>query len=359
MFAGLVSLALAFGPPTLPPDGPSGGDAAEPEPPVEQPVEPPAEQPDAVQPDPPADAEPEPIEDAPIEDAPIEDEPITVEPEPPTGGPAPPASDTPAVQRPGAATSPTPAPAPTSAPAPSVTPEPVVQAEPEPEPEGPPPAAEPEDKPKKKLGGFRLARLGVSARLGYTNGVSQKNGIFDRNKSLQDSINNGTPTTSGAGDLGKTRFGGFQGGFGLDAEVVGINVWFDFHKFFNPGGMWSLLLGYDHEFGFGERYRLDVGVGAGVQKVFLGKALENLYYDKNNPLAVNIGTLGVEGRGMVDFHIKIVGPLFTGPYAMIGYHYLWSANSSEVTAEKGMHYSLGWTLRIDLATPKLLGGKKK
>jgi hypothetical protein len=165
-------------------------------------------------------------------------------------------------------------------------------------------------------------------------------------------------TTSGAGALGKTQFGGPQFGFVLDAEVVGINAWLDFHKFFRPGGMWSLLLGYDHEFGFGRRLRLDVGIGGGLNQVFLGKVLSGLYYDQDNPEAVNIGTLGVEGRGMVDFHIKIVGPLFTGPYAMIGYHYLWSANTSEVTSEKGLHYSVGWTLRLDVAAPKLIGGKK-
>lgn len=353
MLAGFVVLALAFGPPVLPPDGapsePPSGD-------VEVPVEPPVE-PEA----PPAEP---PIAEPPAEPIP-EDEPITVTPAEPSTDPtiegpvAPPPEQpvTPAVQRPGSATA---KPVePSTPPPPSVTPEPTPTPETTTEPE---PAAasedKPEDKPKKKLGGFRLARLGISGKLGYTNGVSQKNGIFDRNKSLQDSIDNGTPTASGAGDLGTSRFGGFQGGFGIDAEIVGINAWFDFHKFFRPGGMWSALIGYDHEFGFGERYRLDVGAGVGVQKVFLGKALENLYYDKNNPTAVNIGTLGVEGRAMVDFHIKIVGPLFTGPYGMIGYHYLWSANASEVTAEKGMHFSLGWVLRVDLATPKLLGRGK-
>jgi hypothetical protein len=277
------------------------------------------------------------------------------------------------VQRPGSKTTPpaattTPPVEPTPVPAPALAPTspPATSAEPTPAAEPSAPGKtddEAEPKPEKaqgkKLGGFRVARLGVFAKLGYTNGVSQKNGIFDRNKSIQDSIDNQSPTVSGGGDLGTTRFGGFQGGFGIDAEVVGINAWFDFHKFFSPGGMWSLLLGYDHEFGFGTRYRLDVGVGVGVQKVFLGKALEQLYYDKDNPQAVNIGTLGLEGRAMLDFHIKLVGPLFTGPQAMIGYHYLWSANAAEVTAEKGMHFSIGWTLRIDLAAPKLLGGKRR
>ncbi len=361
MLAGLVSLVLAFGPPVLPPDGPSGA----PEPPSDAPVDAPVESPPAESP--PAEAPPaedEPIAEPPAEAPPVEDEPIAVTPEPPSEGPveAPPAEPAPTVQRPGGAVEPPPS-EPASAPPPSLTPEPApAPAEPEPESDGPPAATptEAKPKPKPKLGGFRLARLGVSAKLGYTNGVSQKNGIFDRNKSLQDSIDNQSPTVSGGGDLGTTRFGGFQGGFGIDAEVVGVNVWVDFHKFFRPGGMWSVLLGYDHEFGFGERYRLDVGVGGGVQKVFLGQALESLYYDKTNPTAVNIGTLGLEGRAMVDFHIKIVGPLFTGPQAMIGYHYLWSANAAEVTAEKGMHFSLGWALRLDLAVPKVLGrGKKK
>jgi hypothetical protein len=224
----------------------------------------------------------------------------------------------------------------------------------EPAPEVEPPEAE----SFKPLGGFRLVRIGVAANIGYLHGTSAKNGLFDRDKSIQDSVNNMMVTTSGAGDLGKTKFGGFDYGFILDAEVVGINVWLDFHKFFNPGGMWSLLLGYDHEFGFGKRLRLDVGVAGGLNQVFLGSVLKGLYYDKNNPEAVNIGTLGVEGRGMVNLHIKLVGPLYTGPYALLGYHYLWSANSEQVTAEKGLHYSAGWSLRLDFAAPKIMGGRK-
>lgn len=372
MLVGFAALLLAFGPPVLPPDG-SPGETSPPS--------------DVA---PPSDAAPP--SETPPADAPLDDEAISITPEapsetPPTDATPPvdatppadaPASDAtppseparPSVQRPGSKTAPTtttPVPAPAVAPVnppAATTPEPTPAAEPTPPGKTDAEAKAEQDakgKPKegKKLGGFRVARLGVFAKLGYTNGVSQKNGIFDRNKSIQDSIDNQSPTVSGGGDLGTTRFGGFQGGFGIDAEVVGINAWFDFHKFFRPGGMWSVLLGYDHEFGFGTRYRLDVGVGVGVQKVFLGKALEQLYYDKDNPQAVNIGTLGLEGRAMLDFHIKLVGPLFTGPQAMIGYHYLWSANATEVTAEKGMHFSIGWTLRIDLAAPKLLGGKKR
>ncbi|NVB37550.1 hypothetical protein G6O69_06880 [Pseudenhygromyxa sp. WMMC2535] len=215
-----------------------------------------------------------------------------------------------------------------------------------------------EEKTYRKLGGFRLFRVGIAPRIGYTHGTSDKNGIFDRDKSIQSSIDNGEVTATGAGDLGTTKFGGFQYGFILDAEVVGINVWLDFHKFFRPGGMWSLMLGYDHEFGFGERLRLDVGVGGGLNNVFLGDSLSALYYDEDNPESVNIATLGVEGRAMADLHIKLVGPLFTGPYAFLGYHYLWSANVSEVTVEKGLHYSLGWSLRLDFAAPKLIGGRR-
>ncbi len=63
-------------------------------------------------------------------------------------------------------------------------------------------------------------------------------------------------------------------------------------------------------------------------------------------------TLGIEGRAMIDLHIKIVGPLFTGPYAMLGYHYLWSANAAEVTKEKGLHFSAMWKVRLDFALRK-------
>ncbi|MFO7563232.1 MAG: hypothetical protein R6X02_11360 [Enhygromyxa sp.] len=304
-------------------------------------------------------------------DAPPSEEPaipVTPEPDPPSeantavepGNPAPseaaPPVQSPSAKPPSSASVPAPAPV-----APSPPPAQPEAAQPEPAQPEPAPEAEPEPEPEsyRKLGGIRLFRIGVAAKIGYTHGTSDKNGLYDRDKSIQDSIDNMMVTTSGAGDLGQTKFGGFQYGFIVDAEVVGINVWLDFHKFFNPGGMWSLLLGYDHEFGFGKRVRLDVGVGGGLNHVFLGKALASLYYDQDNPEAVNIGTLGLEGRAMVDLHIKLVGPLFTGPYAMLGYHYLWSANAAEVTAEKGLHYSGGWSLRLDFAAPKLLGGRAK
>ncbi len=357
----LALVSLAFGPPVLPPEP---GDT-----PTEIPEEP---SPPADEASPPADEASPPVAEPEDEAIPITPEsPAEVEPAPAPTEPSSEAPVGPTVQRPTSPTPQTPTPqAPTTAstteakpaPAPMVTPAAAPATEPAATPEKVEPQPDPEAKKKdeyRKLGGFRLARLGVAAKLGYTSGTSQKNGLFDRNKSIQDSINNMDPTVSGGGDLGNTKFGGFQGGFILDAEVVGINVWLDFHKFFNPGGMWSLLLGYDHEFGFGKRLRLDVGAGIGVQNVFLGQALKNLYYDKDNPQAVNIATLGIEGRATADLHIKIVGPLFTGPYAMLGYHYLWSANAAEVTSERGLHFSLGWTLRVDLAVPKLIGGKKK
>ncbi|HVI01610.1 MAG TPA: hypothetical protein VM869_23000 [Enhygromyxa sp.] len=354
-----VGLSLA-GPPSLPPEGdeltpPDATPIDEPEPPSDTPEEAPIEAPE------------DPPEETPVEvpaEPPVDDSAIPVEPEPtPEPEAEPPPSDEPpatgpAVQKPTAKPV-TPA-VPPSPPAPVVEPEPQPQAqaveEPEPKLE---PEPEEEEESYRKLGGIRLFRIGLAAKIGYTHGTSDKNGLYDRDKSIQDSIDNMMVTSSGAGDLGETKFGGFQYGFILDAEVIGINAWLDFHKFFNPGGMWSLLLGYDHEFGFGKRLRLDIGVAGGLNHVFLGDALSDLYYDKDNPEAVNIGTLGVEGRAMVDLHIKIVGPLFTGPYAMLGYHYLWSADAAEVTAEKGLHYSAGWTLRIDFAAPKLIGGRAK
>jgi hypothetical protein len=356
----LWTLSL-LGPPALPPDIGELPPAQDAEPPAPAP-EPPAPEPEPPSADVGSDATSEqaPEPDVETPDEPGEDEPIEVTPEPqPEPEPEPPVADAPAVQKPGAAQPTTPASEPVPPPVEGPTSPAAADTSPsEPEPEPEPETEQPEES-YKKLGGFRLFRIGVAAKIGYTNGTSAKNGLYDRDKSIQDSIDNMMVTTSGAGDLGKTRFGGFSYGFILDAEVVGINVWLDFHKFFQPGGMWSLLLGYDHEFGFGKRLRLDVGVAGGLNHVFLGSVLKDLYYDKSNPEAVNIGTLGAEGRGMVDLHIKLVGPLYTGPYAMIGYHYLWSANVEEVTAEKGLHYSAGWSMRLDFAAPKLIGGRKK
>jgi hypothetical protein len=387
----ITALALfglfTFGPPVLPPDtrdvppaedpqpteqpdAPSG--EAPSEPPVEQPVEAPTEQPTEAPSEPapedaPIDVQPpeEPVEDVPVDDAVVEEggaagdataggaaaggAAASTPVQRPGGGAVQQPKSTPPATAPTAPTTQSTTPAPTEGPAPA----------PEPEPKQDPEDAQDEKKPK-NLGGFRLFRIGLAANVGYLSGTSQKNGLFDRNKSIMDSINNQDPTISGAGDLGKYKYGGPDFGFTVDAEVVGINVWLDFHKFMlTQGGNFSLLLGYDHEFGFGKRLRLDVGVGGGMHKAFLGSVLSGFYYDKDNPLATNIGTLGVEGRGMVNFHIKIVGPLFTGPYALLGYHYLWSANAAEVTAEKGLHYAVGWSLRLDFAAPKLLGRGKK
>ncbi len=232
------------------------------------------------------------------------------------------------------------------------------------QPEGPEPPEEAEvnpeseEKPERepwKLGGFRMFRFGIAAKIGYTHGTSQKNGIFDRDKSIMDSIENMEVTMSGAGDLGETRFGGPMYGGILDLEVFGVNAWLDFHKFFRPGGMLSLLAGYDHEFGLGRRLRLDIGAAFGMQRVFLGEGLTAFYdditVDPDNPLATNVATTGIEARLMADLHIHLAGPLYTGPGAMLGYHYLFSANSAEVTEEKGLHYSFAWSVRVDFALP--------
>jgi hypothetical protein len=211
---------------------------------------------------------------------------------------------------------------------------------------------EEEKKKKGKFGGMKLFRIGIIPKIGYTHGTSDKNGIFDRQKSIDASIENMEATMTGAGDLGKTRFGGPMYGGELDVEVFFINVWLDFQKFFRPGGMWSLLIGYDHEFRLHDRVRFNLGAGFGMMRVFLGDALEDLYYDKDNPEAVNIATAGIEGRLMAGFDFKIAGPLYTGPMFMGGYHYLFSANVDEVTKEKGFHYSAAWNLKLHFEFPR-------
>ncbi|MCB1575675.1 MAG: hypothetical protein KDI80_17005, partial [Xanthomonadales bacterium] len=195
-------------------------------------------------------------------------------------------------------------------------------------------------------------------KFGYTSGTSQRNGLFDTEKSISESIDNMEVTMTGAGALEDARFGGLMWGGIIDLEVFGVNAWFDFHKFFNPGGMFSLLLGYDHEFGLHKRLRLDVGAGFGLQKVFIGDALEGLYVNPDDPLATNIATLGVEGRLSADLLIWLIGPLFTGPGVMGGYHYLFSANAAEVVEEKGFHYSFAWSLRVDFAIPRYRIGSR-
>lgn len=291
-------------------------------------------------------AEPEPPAESPPAESPLA-EPVAPEsppaqPSQPSVTPSTPAATTVA---PAATTT-----APTTAAATTAAPEPSEQ------PEGPESAptntAEKPEKPEKKKFPFKFFRVGVQGKLMYTHGTSDKNGLFDRDKSIEDSIENGMVTMSGAGDLGTTQFGGFAGGFLVDLELFGINAWFDFHKFFTPGGMWSLLAGYDHDFSFAkDRLNLNIGLGFGLQKVFLGQALSELYYDEDNPEAVNIGTTGIEMRAMVGLDIKIVGPLYTGPTLMGGYHYLWTANASEVTVEKGLHYSAGWNVSLRFALP--------
>lgn len=347
MHVGVAPIALILlGPPALPSDG---GAAT-----VEDPA--PAEGDEELEDDPSWDAE---------EDAGVDGEPPVGEPEAQPVAPAPAEPSLPSPSSPPSSPAVTPS---TGAVTPAAAPEPTsaqtgaapggasAQEQTTSQPEGPENApAETSDKPEKpekKKFPFKFFRIGVQGKLMYTHGTSDKNGLFDRDKSIEDSIENGMVTMSGAGDLGETQFGGFAGGFLVDLELFGINAWFDFHKFFTPGGMWSLLAGYDHDFSFAkDRLNLNIGLGFGLQKVFLGPALSELYYDEDNPESVNIGTTGIEMRAMVGLDIKIVGPLYTGPALFGGYHYLWTANSAEVTVEKGLHYSAGWNLSLRFALP--------
>ena len=212
----------------------------------------------------------------------------------------------------------------------------------------------PEKRQARKLGGWKLFRFGIAPKIGYTNGTSQRDGLFDKDKSIADSVEAGEVVIS-EGDSEDVQFGGAAWGFEVDLELVGINFMLDFHQFFNQGGMWSVLLGYDHEFGLGkkkDRLRLDLGAHAGMMRVFMDDALANLYYDSSNPAAINIATAGMEFRAMLALQIRLVGPLFTGPTLMGGYHYLWSATVDKATEEKGLHYSAAWTLRLDFGLPR-------
>jgi hypothetical protein len=244
----------------------------------------------------------------------------------------------------------TPAPAKSPAGTPAKSAEPDWDGKPRAEEDGK--AAAEEEKKKGRFGGMKLFRFAVYPKIGYTHGTSDKDGIFDRQKSIDASIENMEATMTGAGDLGKSQFGGPMWGFEVDVEVFFVNAWLDFHKFFRPGGMWSLLIGYDHEFRLHDRVRFNLGAGFGMMRIFLGKALEDLYYDAENPEAVNIATAGIEGRLMAGFDFKIAGPLYTGPQFMGGYHYLWSANAEEVTKEKGFHYSAAWNLKLQFEFPR-------
>jgi hypothetical protein len=207
------------------------------------------------------------------------------------------------------------------------------------------------DEPKrvKKLGGFRLFRAAVAANIGYTSGTSDRNGLFDRQKSIDASVAAMMPVMTGGGDLGTDAFGGFFAGGLVDIEVVQINLWAEYQQFFAGGGMWSLLAGYDHEFSLGKRARFDLGAGFGLMKVFLNNALEQFYVDTSDPTQTDLATTGMEVRGMATLPIKLFGPVFTGPTAMLGYHYLFSANDEAVVAEKGLHFSAAWTVRLDFS----------
>jgi len=162
------------------------------------------------------------------------------------------------------------------------------------------------DEPKEVLGGYRLFRFGLVGKVGYYHGASQRNGLYDRDRMIDASV-----------DGGDTAFGGGVYGATMDLEVVGLNLWVDFNKFFRPGGNWAVLLGFDHEFGFNSWLRLDVGGGAGFSQVWLGGRLRDLY-DHPNSDRYTIGTTGLEARAMANLQFRIKGPLFTGPGAMIG-----------------------------------------
>ncbi len=208
-----------------------------------------------------------------------------------------------------------------------------------------------EPESKKKYGGFKYFRFGIWPHLGYTNGTSQKNGIFDQSRTIEQAMMTGQVDPVGAGDLGKTRFGGGMYGFQVDLEAFFVNLWFDFHKFFTPGGMFSVLIGYDHEFYLHRRVHWNLGAGFGFMRIFLGKPLEKLYYDASNPMSTSIATAGIEARLITSFDFKLVGPLYTGPWLMLGYHHLFTANVEEVTKEKGIHYSFAWTLKLEFTVP--------
>ena len=326
---------------------------------------------------PPAAAEPVEDPDGELEDNPEWDEPDEPAPPPPVVAPPPAVTSTPA-PAPEPAPTPTPAPqpqrpaaqqpastTPTASPAaapaatqPKATPAKSTLAPAEKNWDGQPrseeeaQAAEEKEKKEGRFGGLKLFRIAFWPKIGYTHGTSDKNGIFDREKSIEASVENMEATMTGAGDLGKTQFGGPMYGFEVDIEVFFINAWLDFHKFFRPGGMWSLLIGYDHEFDLHDRVRFNLGAGFGMMRVFLGSALEDLYYDKDNPMAVNIATAGIEGRLLAGFDFRLAGPLYTGPQFMGGYHYLWSANVDEVTKEKGFHYSAAWNLKLQFEFPR-------
>ncbi|RMG96361.1 MAG: hypothetical protein D6705_11490, partial [Deltaproteobacteria bacterium] len=205
-------------------------------------------------------------------------------------------------------------------------------------------------KPWKRPKAFKFFRIALWPHVGYTSGTSQKNGIFDRDRTIENVMMGGTgPVGGGTED---TQFGGFAYGGTLDLEVFLFNVWLDFRKFFRPGGMLSVLVGYDHEFWLHRRVRLDPGIGFGFMRVFLGGPLEDLYYDPNSPLDTNIATAGIEVRGMLHLLVRIWRPLYFGVSGMGGYHYLFTANTDEVAKEKGFHFGGSVGFRVEFAFPR-------
>ena len=336
----LLALALGWsGAPELPDvdagDGAAPGDDAAPS------DEAPAE--DAASEESPAEEEP-PAEESPTEEEPPAEEDAAAEEEPPTEEPPAPA---PVVQKP------TPPPQKPKPPPPRAThkPEPKpAETKPETKTEAPEDEDEDElegDKPRYRR--FKFLRLAASGKLGYTNGTSQRNGVFDKERTIESVMMGGTEPV--AGENSEQSYGGGMGGGELDLEVFGINVWLDLQKFFQPGGMLALMVGYDHEFWFHERVRFDPGLGFGFMRIFLGGPLEDLYYNEDNVETTNIATAGIAGRLMLNLHIRIWGPFYTGPQFMLGYHYLFSANQDEVTKERGLHYSPAWNFRAEFVLP--------
>jgi hypothetical protein len=319
----------------------------EPTPPDLPSVDPPTEPP--VQEDPEAE---EPFED---EEAFEDEEPPPPDTEP-TSSPAPPPVQrpSPTPQRPAS-----PPPAGDRQPAAPKEPSPMPRGEKKPSPmprgesssQGETPEPEAEKKGEERWRKIKFFRLGLWPRLGYAHGTSQNNGIFDRDRTIEH-VSEGGQGPVGADDLADTQFGGGMGGAELDLEIFLINVWLDFHKFFTPGGMLSLLVGYDHEFWLHRVVRLDVGLGFGFMRVFLGGPLEKLYYDADNVESTNVANAGIEGRLFTNLRFRIWKPLYTGPQFSLGYHYLFTANTEEVTKERGLHYAVAWTFGFEFALPK-------
>jgi len=280
------------------------------------------------------------------EEEPFEEEEAPSQDTEPTSSPAPPP-----VQRPGQSPQrpATPPPAGDKKPATAKKPSPMPRAESGAQEGKPEPEAE--KKGEERWRKIKFFRLGLWPRLGYAHGTSQNNGIFDRDRTIEH-VSEGGQGPVGADDLEDTQFGGGMGGAELDLEIFLINVWLDFHKFFTPGGMLSLLVGYDHEFWLHRVVRLDVGLGFGFMRVFLGGPLEKLYYDPDEVEATNVANAGIEGRLFTDLRFRIWKPLYTGPQFSLGYHYLFTANTEEVTKERGLHYVAAWTFGFEFTLPK-------